>query len=90
MLARYDRKEHLHCKCSSFFTSALEEAIQARERTRNSGQNESPSTAQPPACFQTGGRASFSYEFFLSRRMSCPTKVSSRYSPSRREAIMGW
>ena len=44
----------------------------------------------PPACFQTGGWASFSYEFFLSRRMSCPTKVSSLYSPSRREAIMGW
>ena len=34
------KKEHLHFKCSSFFTSALEEAIQARERARNSGQNE--------------------------------------------------
>lgn len=48
MLAGYDRKEHLHCKCSSFFTSALEGVIQAQERTLNSGQNESPSTVQPP------------------------------------------
>lgn len=45
---------------------------------------------RPPVSKQAGGILLCSYEFFLSRRMSCPTKVSSRYSPSRREAIMGW
>ncbi|MDD7221829.1 MAG: hypothetical protein PUH09_05855, partial [Eubacteriales bacterium] len=58
MPASYNKRRALALQVLFFFTSALEEAIQARERTLNSGQNESPSTVQPPACFQTGGRHS--------------------------------
>ena len=40
MQASYNKKRALALQVLFFFTSALEEAIQARERARNSGQNE--------------------------------------------------
>ena len=40
MLASYNKKRALALQVLFFFTSALEEAIQARERARHSGQNE--------------------------------------------------
>ena len=53
MLASYNKKRALALQVLFFFTSALEEAIQARERARNSGQNEillNGSAALPDEC----------------------------------------